>query len=294
MASPASLGGARHPPHESETQVANQGIEWVSDEQKSDLTVRHGAAEWPAWLRARLAEAWPGWEHEDGVALREWLDAELASPDEDSGAAAASLEWLTDEHRALLGALAGDYGPIATWLPAQLDEWWPEWRGAKPDTLVAFLDQWLPTLQPERDQGPDVRDLAWLTPGQHEILADLAGSRGPWEDWLPRQLSAWWPEWVMSTPDELAVWLDGWLPTLQTEHAQAPMETVGVLVSSTALNQYSEEEQALLMSEDGQAAIGRMLQEVAALLEENPEFADISPERREELLLRAVRDQLVG
>lgn len=209
-----------------------EGFEWITVEQESMLVAAFGDSTWPQELRLRLDEIWPEWQRADETARQEWLTTDLDDTRRTGTAEVTDvtdLAWLTEAQRSELARYESAYGSVGQWLPVRLDEWWPTWRAAQPDTLADYLDQCLPTLTAEAapQVEPDVRDLSWLTPEHHEQLTTLAATRGDWRKWLPEQLTAWWEQWPSATPEELVPWLDGWLPTLVADQAgAAAAETV--------------------------------------------------------------------
>lgn len=122
------------------------------------------------------------------------------------------LLWVTDAQMAELEKLTETRGDWTEWLCAQLDEWWPEWTNASPAELVSWLNECLPALAVA--PAVDPRELAWVTAEQAAWLERASSGRGHWTEWLGRQLDEWWPEWAAAAPDQLAPWLDEWLPTL--------------------------------------------------------------------------------
>jgi hypothetical protein len=122
------------------------------------------------------------------------------------------LAWVTDAQMAGLEALTDVRGDWTAWLPAQLDEWWPDWMSARPEDLVPWLDEWLPSLSSAPPLEP--RDLHWVTSEQVAVLEAVGAARGHWTEWLPAQLDQWWSDWSTAPPEQLAPWLDEWLPAL--------------------------------------------------------------------------------
>lgn len=62
----------------------------------------------------------------------------------------------------------------------------------------------------------DTPGLAWVTDGQQATLQGWQPIRGDWHEWLPEQLTEWWPQWQQATPDVLTTTLDEWMPSLIT------------------------------------------------------------------------------
>jgi hypothetical protein len=138
------------------------------------------------------------------------------------------LAWVKPEQQTQLNELWELRGDWHEWLPGQLTEWWPEWPDSTPGDLAPWLDSYLPSLFVSTDlaEEADVTTLAWVTPEQQTQLNELWELRGDWHEWLPGQLTEWWPEWQQSTPEDLAPWLDGYLPSLflSTEVAEEASE----------------------------------------------------------------------
>jgi len=121
-----------------------------------------------------------------------------------------SLTWVTPERQITLEAWEPMWGDWRGWLPQQLSASEGdglEWDG---DALDAWLDAYLSSL---------VTSLAWVTDNQQATLQGWEQFRGDWREWLPQQLTQWWPEWTLATPDALIQTLDDWLPTLITNLA---------------------------------------------------------------------------
>lgn len=120
----------------------------------------------------------------------------------------SDLAWVTTAQRDALAAVVAKRGLLATWLPAELDKAWSQWRESTAEQLVPWLDGWIPTLVAAA--APPVTELGWVTERQRAALA----GRGPLAGWLPGELDKAWARWRESTAEQLATWLDGWLPTL--------------------------------------------------------------------------------
>lgn len=133
-----------------------------------------------------------------------------------------SLEWVAEEQQERLAELSQLRGGWHEWLPAELDGRWPDWRASTEDTLSPWLDQVLDellgvtapvgTAEVEPATGEDVTSLRWVTKEQQAYLQQMAAVRGDWQNWLPLELDAVWPDWRQSDAETLEVWLDSLLP----------------------------------------------------------------------------------
>ncbi|TWD79401.1 hypothetical protein FB561_0459 [Kribbella amoyensis] len=207
---------------------------WVTATQQSQLGTLTDRGDWREWLPRQLDEWWADWAKASPGELTAWLDGGLASllpADETAEPAfdARELTWVTPSQSAALEAYTPERGDWRTWLPGQLDIWWPDWTTASPDDLTPWLDNALPSLPPPGPQ-QDARALTWVTPELVERLDAMNRTKGDWHDWLPGQLDIWWPDWTTASPDNLVPWLVTALaglepadePADQQEQAAAP------------------------------------------------------------------------
>jgi hypothetical protein len=233
---------------------------WVTAEQRASLAQLSGRGDWRDWLPVQLDEWWAEWDQStpDQLVpfLNDWLPSltgvvDGADSADDPGA--RWLAWVTVEQQAHLDQHQPVLGDWRDWLPAQLDEWWPQWDQSTPDQLVPFLDEWLPTLAtpanlddagdagdagddddiggidqievspeeiPAEDKpatlgDPDnVFSLAWVTDDQGAQLDEMTEIRGDWHEWLIDEMTSRRPEWVELSPAELTAWLDDLIPLL--------------------------------------------------------------------------------
>ncbi|TDP91815.1 hypothetical protein [Labedaea rhizosphaerae] len=179
---------------------------WVADEHREVLGNSQTSAwedQWPEFFGRYLDHRWPGWAQASDEERTEWLRPRIE---------ALALGWVTAEQRAWLGQLTGDRGDWRDWLPVQLDEWWPEWDQSTPAELAGWLNSYLPSLLPPATEDPSA--LGWVTESQQAQLEALQATHGDWREWLPAQLTAWWPQWTEATTDRLVPWLDEALPGL--------------------------------------------------------------------------------
>ncbi|WP_112242969.1 hypothetical protein [Kribbella monticola] len=205
---------------------------WTSAEQRAQLdSLSSERGDWREWLPVQLDEWWPDWAKASPAELTAWFDGALPGLFPEQPAAASEpaadprdLTWLTPDQQAHLDTLTETRGDWRTWLPPQMDEWWPEWTAADPTQLATWFNGALPGLtQQATAESPDVRDLAWLTPEQQAQLDELTPVRGDWHAWLPLQMDKWWADWTRSTAEQLTTWFDTALPTLVPADPKDPI-----------------------------------------------------------------------
>jgi hypothetical protein len=222
-------------------------LEWVSEDQQDRLAdVAAERGDWHTWLPEELDQRWPAWREATDAVLAPWLDqvldqltgAEATEAEADEAPAAStwaneaegveSLDWVTADQRSYLDGLDASAGDWRTWLPARLDETWPEWRYSDGGTLANWLGDWLPTLAPDpaSDSAPvvdapeadepaptsDASGLDWVSEEQAAALETLTPTRGDWRAWLPLELDQL-GAWRQSAPEALGPWLDEIIPT---------------------------------------------------------------------------------
>jgi hypothetical protein len=151
----------------------------VTDEQRARLAAGVGDG-WPEVLRAKLDEVWPDWLYAEPDTLAsfvdDWMDAIIAEGAEEASAEAAgvtALGWVTDEQRTRLAAGVGDGWPEV--LRAKLNEVWPDWPYAEPDTLASFVDDWADAIIAESSAGSGAAEGAAATEIEKRVAAELAG-----------------------------------------------------------------------------------------------------------------------
>jgi len=153
--------------HESEFFVVQQLFEWtatLSDQDcRAALTTQDQRDEALAFFVQR-------WEVEAAMART------------------ASLEWVTPEQQEQLNILWESFGDWRQWLPAQLDDAWPEWRGSTAEVLVPWLNPYIvswvssvtvtpdptPTEPPVADATPTTADATPATADATPATADAA------------------------------------------------------------------------------------------------------------------------
>ncbi|WP_112242965.1 hypothetical protein [Kribbella monticola] len=229
-----------------------------------------------------------------------------------------ALEWVSSEQMDRLEGLSGQRGDWREWLPLAMDETWPDWVRSTPDELVRWLDDLLPSFEavPDQevlsvadqefavgetatDQG-SVENLGWVTQDQRGLLEQVSGDRGDWWVWLPAALSELWTDWVRSTPDQLAQWLDELLPYFATTNnaaeEAAPIEEAvsieAVPAGDTSHTDPQARSEVVELDPALEAAAIRMAEfldrALAAQLELNPKLREIP----EEQLRSVLREQL--
>jgi len=197
--------------------------------------------------------------------------------------AVKELEWVTEEQAAQLNELWEIRGEWREWLPAELDERWPEWTGATADELTSWLDELLPVLVMPAD-ATDVRDLAWISSEQQAQLDWLWEVRGDWREWLPGELDGRWAEWTTATPEVLSSWLDTVIADLLLPpDASGEQDGSGEQDASPSPEQAAEQVVAQVATPA-----------LTALIEENPELAGMPPEVLRELLGQVVAERLAS
>ncbi|WBQ03473.1 hypothetical protein [Kribbella sp. CA-293567] len=202
--------------------VRSIALGWIDSEQRGrldTLAATHG--DWRDWLPIQLDQWWPDWSRSTPGELAAWfagamdglVPRQVAAPPATATAAnPLDLGWLTAEQRTQLDTLTPVRGDWGNWLPAQMDEWWPDWTHSDHGQLTTWFDSALPSLLTPHPADP--RDLSWLTPEQQHHLDTLTSTRGNWQAWLPAQMDEWWPGWAHSGHGQLITWFDSALPSL--------------------------------------------------------------------------------
>lgn len=199
---------------------------WVTEKQRALVEGRVGP-NWQEFLRTKLDENWKEWRAATPDGLQQWLDGWAESilppkpPPLPSAAAppdVTKLTWVTASQRAKLESGVGPNWP--DFVRAALDDKWPPWRGASPEGLVGFLNDWadaliaekVPPRRPARAPESAVSELGWLTNEQRALVEDRVGPK--WRDFLRTKLDENWTQWKAGTPDGLRQWLDGWAQSI--------------------------------------------------------------------------------
>lgn len=164
---------------------------WVTDDRARQL-----GADWQVLLRKQLDETYPDWQRNTTPEnLLAWLDMYWSRlvPGQESQAPAPSaddpraLTWVTSAQRARLELFRASRGEWGSWLPGQLDTWWPDWAKSTPDVLAAWLDQALPALgdppAPEAEVLDELRN-------DDALIKQLADQSGVTEDAVRSELAA--------------------------------------------------------------------------------------------------------
>lgn len=76
------------------------------------------------------------------VAARAQAARPAAAPAED----VRELAWLTSAQKTALEAFVPSLGPVSSWLPGKLTEWWPGWAANTPEVLANWLTGAIPAL----------------------------------------------------------------------------------------------------------------------------------------------------
>jgi hypothetical protein len=206
--------------------------------------------------------------------------------DQEASEDPVTLDWVTEAQRTRLSTEIGDHWPDL--VRPKLSEVWPAWRESDPETLTGFLDQWMDTIVAETSQatgettadGPD--SLSWVTEAQQARLS--VGIGGEWPDIVRAKLDEVWAPWRESDAATLTGFLDEWMDTIVGEAARAtPMP---------GLDKFDEETQTVLVSDEGRATVDDLQRQLAEIFEANPEFAEIDPQRRQELILQVAAEKM--
>jgi hypothetical protein len=248
-----------------------EAFRWVTEEQArylEDSSTSAWQSEWPTYLVRYLDQTWSGWRDETEDHLNEWLEPRVRT---------VGLGWVSAEQRVQLDTL-GDW---REWLPVQLDTWWSDWSQADAATLIAWLDQAMPSLMGTPDPGEetgqvqeDLRDLTWVTAAQLtrlEQVDEQDSSRGPWRVWLPTQLDEWWPGWDQSDEATMQAWFEQAIESLEAPSVAA--DEASLAAESTPIPA-DEVPDAL----------------IAVLRQQNPELDEFDDNELHELLAEVVAE----
>jgi hypothetical protein len=172
---------------------------WVTDDRAKRL-----GADWQNLLRKHLDATYPDWQRNTTPEnLLTWLDMywsrlvpgqapQAPAPVADDPRA---LTWVTSAQRARLERFRASRGAWTSWLPGQLDTWWPDWAKSTPDLLAPWLDQALPALgdppAPEAgEQVPPEAEVLDELRNDDALIKQLADQSGVTEDAVRTELAA--------------------------------------------------------------------------------------------------------